>query len=110
MSDPGPPVMPVMLHAGDASTSSVAETAIVTATILLFAGQIADGEADSETMAGAVMSATEIVKVVGTATFPALSFAVHVTVVEPSPNVEPEAGAHAAVRLPSTASLVAGAS
>jgi hypothetical protein len=52
---------------------------------------------------GGVVSCTSTV-VVAVPVLPALSVALHVTVVEPSGNVEPEAGAHVGVTLPSTRS------
>jgi hypothetical protein len=55
---------------------------------------------------GAVVSFTATLNVVAAAALPAASFAVHVTVVEPSANVEPDAGTQVAVPTPSTASLV----
>ena len=52
---------------------------------------------------GGVVSCTSTV-VVAVPVLPALSVALHVTVVEPSGKAEPEAGAHVAVTLPSTRS------
>ena len=57
-----------------------------------------------------VLSCTVTVKDVGFAAFPAVSVAVHVTVVSPIMNVVPDAGRHDAVPVPSTASCVAGES
>jgi hypothetical protein len=52
---------------------------------------------------GGVVSCTSTV-VVAEPTLPELSLAVQVTVVVPSGNVEPEAGTHVGVTLPSTRS------
>src|SRR5919198_419527 len=52
---------------------------------------------------GGVVSCTSTV-VVAVPTLPELSLALHVTVVEPSGKVEPEAGTHVAVTLPFTRS------
>jgi len=53
--------------------------------------------------AGAVVSTTLTVKL-AEAEWPAPSVAVHVTVVAPSANVEPDVGAHDGVEPPETAS------
>ena len=61
-----------------------------------------------ESITGIVVSSTVTLKVVEIAALPAASEAIHVTVVSPKANVDPERGAHDAVLVPSTASLVAG--
>jgi hypothetical protein len=58
---------------------------------------------------GAVTSRTTTLNVVGVAALPAVSAALHVTVVEPTAKVEPDAGAHVAGNVPSTASTAFGA-
>jgi hypothetical protein len=58
---------------------------------------------------GAVVSLTMTLKVVGVAALPAASLAVHVTVVVPIANVDPDPGAQVAIPFPSTASVVPGA-
>ena len=73
---------------------TVAPDALVASTTLL-----AGNESD-----GAVVSRTVTVNVALPA-FPEESVAVHVTVVVPSGNVEPEAGVHTAVNEPSTLSV-----
>jgi len=73
---------------------TVAPDALVASTILL-----AGNESD-----GAVVSRTVTVNV-ALPVFPEESVAVHITVVVPSGNVEPEAGVHTAVNEPSTLSV-----
>src|SRR5687767_4740718 len=60
-------------------------------------------------ISGGVVSETTTLKVVGMAELPYVSVALQVTVVEPSPKVEPDAGVQVAMPSPSTASCVAGA-
>ena len=57
---------------------------------------------------GPVVSCTVTLNVVGTAPFPALSVAVHVTVVFPIENDVPDAGRHVAGNVPLTKSVAFG--
>src|SRR5262245_24388016 len=62
---------------------------------------------DTKVIVGAVVSRT-VTKKIAVAVFPAASVAEHVTLVIPSANVLPEAGAHVTGRVPLTRSFAVG--
>jgi hypothetical protein len=80
----------------------------VTGTIAPFGGQSKDGLTLAEPNTGGVTSPTVTVNDDGAEMFPAASFAVQVTVVVPTANVEPEAGTHVMVGVGPTASVAVG--
>jgi len=85
--------LPSTASTADAVYANAAPVGPVASTVA-FAGTV---------MTGAVVSLTVAVNALVPA-FPWLSVAVHVTVVAPSGNVDPETGVHATATLPSTAS------
>jgi hypothetical protein len=92
----------VQLTARGPSTASFAEAAndttapdALVASVVMFAGSVSVGGAESRTV---TVNVPEPV-------FPRVSEAVHVTVVVPIGNVEPDAGEHVGVIEPSTVSL-----